>query len=159
MLPRHSLNIVLVEPEIPQNTGNIARLCAATAAVLHLVRPLGFFLTDKHLQRAGMDYWKDVQLTVHDDLAALMRAIGEAPMWFTSGLGGAAAHWSAKYEADAWLFFGKESAGLPGRLLAENANRVVQIPMITGTRGLNLSTSVGIVVYEAMRQISNAQKC
>jgi tRNA (cytidine/uridine-2'-O-)-methyltransferase len=153
MLPTHQLKIVLVEPEIPQNTGNIVRLCAATGAALHLVRPLGFFLTDKHFKRAGMDYLKDVSLTVHDDLGSLLRVIGGEPILLTSGLGGVA-HWQMKVEANAWIFLGKESAGLPGELLREHASRVVRIPMREGTRGLNLATSAGIVVYEALRQLA-----
>ncbi len=152
MLPMHQLKIGMVEPEIPQNTGNIARLCAATGAQLHLVRPLGFFLSDKHFKRAGMDYLKDVALTVHDDLSALLRVIGAEPVILTSGLEGVP-HWSMKVEANAWIFFGKESAGLPTELLRKHSERVMRIPMKEGTRGLNLATSAGIVLYEALRQL------
>jgi tRNA (cytidine/uridine-2'-O-)-methyltransferase len=153
MLPPHHLKIVLVEPEIPQNTGNIARLCAATGAELHLVRPLGFFLSDKHFKRAGMDYLRHVTMTVHDDLPALMARIGTEPIWLTSGLDGPA-HWSASFEPNAWIFFGKESAGLPEELLAQHRNRVLRIPMVENSRGLNVSTSAGIVLYEALRQVA-----
>lgn len=149
----HSLKIVLVEPEIPQNAGNVARLCAATGAALHLVRPLGFFVTDKHFKRAGMDYLKNVAMTVHDDLSSLLAAIGDEPMVLTSGLGGKA-HWSVAYARNAWIFFGKESAGLPAELLAARAAEVVRIPMVEGTRGLNIATSAGIVLYEALRQLN-----
>ena len=116
-LPLHTLRIVLVEPEIPQNTGIIARLCAATGAELHLVRPLGFFLSDKHFKRAGMDYLQQVRMTVHDDAAALMNAIGADPVWLTSGVTGDSL-WPATFENNAWILFGKESAGLPADLLA-----------------------------------------
>jgi tRNA (cytidine/uridine-2'-O-)-methyltransferase len=153
MLPSHQLKIVLIEPEIPQNTGNIARLCAATGAELHLVRPLGFFLSDKHFKRAGMDYLQHVAMTVHDDLAALMARIGTEPMRLTSGLDGPA-HWAARFESNAWIFLGKESAGLPADLLARHPERVVRIPMQENSRGLNVSTAAGIVLYEALRQIS-----
>jgi tRNA (cytidine/uridine-2'-O-)-methyltransferase len=153
ILPSHNLKLVLVEPEIPQNAGNIARLCAATGAQLHLVRPLGFFLSDKHFKRAGMDYIKDVAITTHDDLPALLAAIGTDPVWLTSGLSGAP-HWSANYMPNAWIFLGKESAGLPESLLAQHPDRIIQIPMIENTRGLNISTSAGIVLYEVLRQLA-----
>jgi len=153
MLASHHLRIVLVEPEIPQNTGNIARLCAATGAELHLVRPLGFFLSDRHFKRAGMDYLQHVAMTVHDDLAALMGRIGTEPIWLTSGLDGPA-HWSAGFEPNAWIFFGKESAGLPAELLERHRERVVRIPMAENSRGLNVSTAAGIVLYEALRQVA-----
>jgi tRNA (cytidine/uridine-2'-O-)-methyltransferase len=151
MLPRHALKIVLVEPEIPQNTGNIARLCAATGAQLHLVRPLGFFLSDKHFKRAGMDYIQHVPMTVHDDLPSLLQIIASDPILLTSGLSGTP-HWNARYAPDTWLFFGKESAGLPQALLASHP--AVQIPMLSATRGLNISTSAGIILYEALHHIS-----
>jgi tRNA (cytidine/uridine-2'-O-)-methyltransferase len=157
MLSPHALKIVLIEPEIPQNTGNIARLCAATGAALHLVRPLGFFLTDKHFKRAGMDYVRNVQMTVHDDLPALFALIKQEPFFLTSGLPEfgevAPAHWRVKIPAHSWLFFGKESAGLPAALLAAHPSHVLQIPMVHGTRGLNLATAAGILLYEALRQI------
>jgi tRNA (cytidine/uridine-2'-O-)-methyltransferase len=153
MLPNHRMKIVLVEPEIPQNTGNVARLCAATGAALHLVRPLGFFLTDKYLKRAGMDYLERVEMTVHDDLGALMRVVGEEPVLLTSGLGGRS-HWEVEYARDVWIFFGKETAGLPGGLLDLYPERRVRIPMVEGTRGLNLATSVGVVLYEGLRQVA-----
>src|ERR1035437_2260580 len=128
MLPPHWLKLVLVEPEIPQNTGNIARLCAATGAQLHLVRPLGFFLSDRHFKRAGMDYLDHLVFTVHDDLPSLMLKIGSDPILLTSGLGGTP-HWRARFASSAWIFFGKESAGLPPELLAAYPNAVTQIDM------------------------------
>ena len=156
MLPSHSLKIVLVEPEIPQNTGNIARLCAATGTALHVVRPLGFFLTDKHFKRAGMDYLDRVAITVHDDLVALFAAIGSEPFLLTTGLDDipSVPHWSAGAATNTWLLFGKESAGLPTALLAKYPDRTIRIPMTAAERGLNLSTSAGIVLYEALRQLN-----
>jgi tRNA (cytidine/uridine-2'-O-)-methyltransferase len=153
MLPTHSLKIVLVEPEIPQNTGNVARLCAATGAALHLVRPLGFFLTDKHFKRAGMDYVKDISLTVHDDLPALLKVVGDDRIILTSGVCGVSL-WKAPFKGDTWIFLGKESAGLPAGLLASHPDFIFQIPMRPGTRGLNLATAAGIVVFEALRQLT-----
>jgi tRNA (cytidine/uridine-2'-O-)-methyltransferase len=158
MLPTHALKLVLVEPEIPQNTGNIARLCAATGVQLHLVRPLGFFLSDRHFKRAGMDYVQNVDMTVHEDVAALFQKIGPDSFFLTSGLSlmpVPVPYWSARFEASSWILFGKESAGLPAGLLAAHPASVVQIPMIDGTRGLNVSTAAGIVVYEALRQLSS----
>jgi tRNA (cytidine/uridine-2'-O-)-methyltransferase len=151
-LPNHRLKVVLVEPEIPQNTGNIARLCAVTGAELHLVRPLGFFLTEKNFKRAGMDYLKDVPIVVHDDLPALWKVIGDGRFWLTSAFA-TKAYWDVEYMAGDWIFFGKESAGLPREMLEQHAERCVTIPMVDGARGLNLATSAGIVVYEAVRQI------
>jgi len=151
MLPAHSLKIALVEPEIPQNTGNIARLCAATGVQLHLVRPLGFFLSDKHFKRAGMDYLQAVPMTIHDDLPALFRVIDVDPFVLTSGLQGMP-HCSMRIERNCWILLGKESAGLPALLLEAHPGRIAQIPMVEGTRGLNLSTAAGIMVYEALRQ-------
>ncbi len=155
MLPDHRLKIVLVEPEIPPNTGNIARLCAATGAALHLVRPLGFFLSDKHFKRAGMDYVQHVPITIHDNLPALLAAIGGDPLLLTSGLAGQPL-WSAKFAVRTWILLGKESAGLPASLLAAHTQRTIQIPMREDTRGLNLSTAAGIILYEALRQIASA---
>jgi len=153
MFAAHGLKVVLVEPEIPQNTGNIARLCAAAGAELHLVRPLGFFLGDKYFKRAAMDYLKGVRLTVHDDLGALMKVVGEGPMVLTSGVRGTS-FWEGRYGPGTWLFFGRESAGLPEVLLQAHSDLIIRVPMVEGTRGLNVSTAAGIVVYEALRQIS-----
>jgi tRNA (cytidine/uridine-2'-O-)-methyltransferase len=157
MLPKHALKLVLVEPEIPQNTGNIARLCAATGVELHLVRPLGFILSDRHFKRAGMDYVRNVAMKVHEDLAGLFASVGNEPFFLTSGLSlvpAAREYWSVRYGAAGWILFGKESAGLPAPLLGAHAESVIQIPMVSGTRGLNVSTAAGIVLYEALRQLS-----
>jgi tRNA (cytidine/uridine-2'-O-)-methyltransferase len=155
-LPSHSLKVVLVEPEIPQNAGNIARLCAATGAQLHLVRPMGFFLSDKHFKRAGMDYVSRVQITVYDDLAALFAAIGKDPFFLTTGLAGpeSSPYWDASFGACAWILFGKESAGLPAQLLAQHRSRTLRIPMAAEERGLNVSTAAGVLLYEALRQLA-----
>lgn len=150
-LPAHALKLVLVEPEIPQNAGNIARLCAATNVQLHLVRPLGFFLTDKHLKRAGMDYLDLAAITTHDSLPDLLAVAAADPLVMTSGLRGDAP-WSVAIPPNAWIFFGKESAGLPDSLLHHPAAALVRIPLAPGIRGLNLSTAAGIIVYEAIRQ-------
>jgi tRNA (cytidine/uridine-2'-O-)-methyltransferase len=152
-LPAHALKIVLVEPEIPQNTGNIARLCAATGAALHLVRPLGFFLTDKHFKRAGMDYLAHLSITTYDSLHALFTAIGNDPFLLSSGLSGQP-HWNAPFTPNTWLLLGKESAGLPPSLLHQHPDRTLQIPMLQNTRGLNLATAAGILLYEALRQLA-----
>ncbi|MCL2639454.1 MAG: tRNA (cytidine(34)-2'-O)-methyltransferase [Phycisphaerales bacterium] len=154
MLPQHSLKVVLVEPEIPQNAGNVGRLCAAVGAELHLVRPLGFFLTDRHFKRAGMDYLKSIEMTLHDDLPSLMLKIGSDPIMLTSGLSGRSL-WESRIAANTWIFMGKESTGLPADLLAAYPNSVWQIPMLSGTRGLNLATAVGVVVYEVLRQLNS----
>ena len=156
MLPAHQLKLVLVEPEIPQNTGNIARLCAATGAELHLVRPLGFFLTDKHFRRAGMDYLTHVRMVVHDSLPELLSVVGQDPVVLSSGLHGRP-HWQMGFEPRTWIFLGKESAGLPQALLDQFAAFTAQIPMLPGTRGLNVSTAAGILLYEALRQIAGLQ--
>src|ERR1035437_5564736 len=152
MLPPHWLKLVLIEPEIPQNTGNIARLCAATGAELHVVRPLGFFLSDKHFKRAGMDYLKQVTVNVHDDLASLMLRIGCEPIVLTSGLSGKP-HWEVRFGCSTWIFMGKESAGLPEELLQAYPDSRVCVPMLAGVRGLNVSTAAGIVLFEALRQV------
>ena len=152
MLPPHALKIVLVEPAIAQKTGNIARLCAATGTRLHLVRPLGFFLSDRHFKRAGMDYLSSVPIIVHDGLAALFVEIGDEPIALSSGLTGRP-HWSVSLDPRTWIFLGRESAGLPAELLAAHRARIIPLPMLAGTRGLNLSTAAGILVYEALRQI------
>jgi len=157
MIGPHSLKLALVEPEIPQNAGNVVRLCAATGTALHLVRPLGFVLSDRHFKRAGMDYFSAASITVHDDLKALRAAIKNDPLFLTTGLAlqpPAMELWQARFEPDAWLLFGKESAGLPAELLIDHPHRTLRIPMQEGTRGLNLATAAGIVLYEALRQIS-----
>lgn len=144
-------NIVLVEPEIPQNTGNIVRTCAATGCRLHLVRPLGFEVTDKYLKRAGLDYWKDAEIFYYDSFEEVKNANPNASFYYftTKGL---VRHSDAKFEKRDFLVFGKETKGLPEELLKANKEYCLRIPMIGETRSLNLSNSVAIAVYEALRQ-------
>jgi tRNA (cytidine/uridine-2'-O-)-methyltransferase len=147
-----ALNIVLVEPEIPQNTGNIARTCAATGCRLHLVRPLGFAVTDKHLKRAGLDYWADVEIVYHDSLAAFLAAHGHRRLWLATTKGGATPDQTPFADED-FLLLGRETAGLPADLLASRPDQRVRIPMVPGTRSLNLSNAAAILAYEALRQL------
>ena len=144
-------HVVLVEPEIPQNAGNIARTCAATGCVLHLVRPLGFEITDRYLKRAGLDYWHLVDVRVHDDLAAFLAAYPEARMHlFTTKA--RKTYTQADYRAGDFLVFGKETRGLEEEFLLAHAEACVRIPMREEARSLNLSNSVAIAVYEGLRQ-------
>lgn len=145
-------NIVLVEPEIPQNTGNIARTCAATGCRLHLVRPLGFEISDRYLKRAGLDYWKDVEIFYYDSPSELFTRYPSAVYRFftTKGLNN---YCDAEYGEGDFLVFGKETKGLPEELLKENRDFCYRIPMIGETRSLNLSNSVAIAVYEGLRQL------
>ena len=147
------LNIVLVEPEIPQNCGNIARTCAATGCRLHLIRPLGFDISEKAVRRAGLDYWKDVQVLDYENLQDFfsknevrqMRCLStKAPQGYTD----------AAFEDGCYLFFGKETKGLPEDFLQEHYDACIRIPMLPDTRSLNLSNAVAITVYEALRQLN-----
>ena len=144
--------IVLVEPEIPPNTGNIARLCAATGTTLHLVGELGFSLDDKHLKRAGLDYWPSVDLKRWDSLQELQQAYPQGRFWYTSKKA-EKLHTEGDYRPGDFLVFGKETLGLPEELLAQNSGQSIRIPVNDGAvRSLNLSTSAGIILYEALRQ-------
>ena len=145
------LHVVLIEPEIPQNTGNIARTCAATGSELHLVKPLGFKLEDKYLKRAGLDYWPLVKVHVHEDFAQVLEQHPGAPFFYASTKA-PRSYAQVSYPEDAFLVFGKESRGLPENLLGRVYDRCIRIPMVPGARSLNLSNSVAIVVYEALRQ-------
>ena len=145
------LNIVLYEPEIPANTGNIGRTCVATGTRLHLIEPLGFRLDEKSLKRAGMDYWKDLDVTTYIDFndfmeknpgAKIYMATTKAPNVYTD----------VKYEPDCYIMFGKESAGIPEEILVEHEEDCMRIPMNGDIRSLNLGNSVAIVLYEALRQ-------
>ncbi|HZK34300.1 MAG TPA: tRNA (uridine(34)/cytosine(34)/5-carboxymethylaminomethyluridine(34)-2'-O)-methyltransferase TrmL [Bacillota bacterium] len=146
------LNIVLVEPQIPQNTGNIARTCAATGSKLHLVKPLGFAVDDRHLKRAGLDYWKYIDIEYHESLDGFFGKYPKGDFFFSSTKS-KNTYTSAKYSENSYIFFGKETAGLPGQLLADNYDRCIRIPMKAKSRSLNLSNSVAIVAYEALRQL------
>lgn len=149
-------NIVLVEPEIPQNTGNIVRTCAATGCRLHLVRPLGFEVSDKYLKRAGLDYWHFVDITYYDSVDELFEKNPNGKFYFFSTKA-AKKHSDVQYREGDFLVFGKETKGLPEPLLAAHYNDAVRIPMIGEIRSLNLSNSVAIAVYEAWRQAGYAQ--
>jgi tRNA (cytidine/uridine-2'-O-)-methyltransferase len=143
-------NVVLVEPEIPPNTGNVGRLCLATKSTLHLVKPLGFSLDDRQLKRAGLDYWDDVDLKVWDSLGALQNSLPSARFFFVTTKS-KRAYWDVKFRPGDFLVFGRETKGLPEVLLAAHAQDCITIPM-SGTRSLNLATAVGIVLFEAVRQ-------
>lgn len=145
------LNIVLVEPEIPQNTGNIVRTCHATGCRLHLIRPLGFDVSDRYLKRAGLDYWNEVEIFYYDSFDELKAKFPSARFWYftTKGLN---RYSDAAFEKGDFLVFGKETKGLPEELLIKNRENCLRIPMIGETRSLNLSNSVAIAVYEALRQ-------
>lgn len=144
------LNIVLVEPEIPQNTGNIARTCAATGARLHLVRPLGFSISEKAVKRAGLDYWDLLDITVYDNINDFFSRTNGPYYYFSTKA--RHIHSDIKYPDGAYLLFGRETAGLPEQLLHDNPDTTVRIPMISEARSLNLSNSVAVAVYETLRQ-------
>lgn len=144
------LNIVLVEPEIPQNTGNIARTCAVTGARLHLVEPFGFKIDDKKLKHAGLDYWQYLDITIYKDLNEFFTK-NDGPFFYFSTKA-ENIHSNVSYPDGAYLLFGKESKGLPESLLFENHDTTVRIPMMDEARSLNLSNSVAIATYEVLRQ-------
>ena len=147
-----ALNIVLVNPEIPSNTGNIARTCAITGAALHLVKPLGFSLDDKYLKRAGLDYWSMVDVIVYESLDDFMEKNEGGSFYFLTTK--AQLRYSdAKFKDNDYLFFGAETKGLPEDLLKDNYDKSLRIPMKTVTRSLNLANSANIVLYEALRQL------
>lgn len=145
------INIVLHEPEIPQNTGNIARTCAATGASLHLIRPLGFAVDDTKLKRAGLDYWDKLDITYYDSLGDFLAKHPGVQIYFYSTKA-PRTYTEVKYGEEVYLMFGKESKGLPEELLFENREKCVRIPMREGLRSLNLSNSVAVAVYEVLRQ-------
>ncbi len=144
-------HIVLVEPEIPQNTGNISRTCAVTGSVLHLVRPLGFAIDDKKLKRAGLDYWHYLDIRYHDSFAELEAVFPDA-RFFLCSTRASQRYCDVQYRDGDFLVFGKETAGLPQALLDRRAEDAVRIPMGDGLRSLNLSNAAAIVLYEALRQ-------
>lgn len=146
-----SLNIVLVEPQIPQNTGNIARTCAATGARLHLVEPMGFRVDDKKLKRAGLDYWHLLDITYYEDLDDFFeKNRGGSFFYFTTK--GRHVHSDMTYPDNCYLVFGREDAGLPEELLKENEKSCVRLPMRSEARSLNLSNTVAVGVFEVLRQ-------
>ena len=144
-------HVVLVEPEIPQTTGNIARTCAATGCVLHLVRPLGFEISDRYLRRAGLDYWQFVDVQVHENFEEVLAQLGGAQFFYFTTKA-PRAYTSAAYAPGDVLVFGKETKGLPEELLVAHREACVRIPMRGTLRSLNLSNSVAIAVYEGLRQ-------
>ena len=146
------LNIVLVEPEIPQNCGNIARTCAATGAVLHLIRPLGFDISDKAVKRAGLDYWHLVDVRDYDNLEDFFQRNDVQQMWCLSTKA-PQSYTQANFEDGCYLFFGKETKGLPESFLEAHRESCIRLPMRSAARSLNLSNSVAITVYEALRQL------
>lgn len=144
-------NIVLVEPEIPQNAGNIARTCAATGTVLHMVRPFGFEISDKYLKRAGLDYWHLVDIHYYDSFEEVQKANPDARFFYFTTKG-RHRHSDVEFKDGDFLVFGKETKGLPEELLLQHENECLRIPMFSEARSLNLSNSVAIAVYEALRQ-------
>ena len=147
------LNIVLVEPEIPQNCGNIARTCAATGCVLHLIRPLGFDISENAVRRAGLDYWSHVTVRDYENLEDFFSKNQVKQMWCLSTKA-PRCYTEAEFADNCYLFFGKETKGLPEAFLEEHRDSCVRIPMLPDTRSLNLSNAVAITVYEALRQLS-----
>jgi tRNA (cytidine/uridine-2'-O-)-methyltransferase len=146
------LTIVLIEPQIPPNTGNIARLCAATDSSLHLIEPLGFSLDDDQLKRAGLDYWSEVDLWVHPSWREFRGAVArERCLYFSAHA--QQSYWTAPYAANSVLVFGNETLGLPERIREKHPERVYRIPMRPAVRSLNLATAVGIILYEALRRM------
>lgn len=146
------LNIVLLEPEIPANTGNIARTCAATGSVLHLIKPLGFDISDKAVKRAGLDYWPLVDVRVYESWEDFLAKTGAAAFWLFSTKA-PRSYAQAAFGPDDYLVFGKETRGLPEPLLARHAERCLRIPIRAEARSLNLSNSVAVAVFEALRQL------
>ena len=148
-----NLNVVMVEPEIPQNTGNIARTCAAVAARLHLIKPLGFFIRDRHLKRAGLDYWHDVEVVYHDCLADFFEAYKKCRFAFFSRKA-KKTHDTGRLPKNKELFlvFDKESTGLSDGLLAANLDHCFRLPMKAGVRSLNLASAASVVIYEVLRK-------
>ena len=145
------INIVLLEPEIPANTGNIGRTCVAAGARLHLIGPLGFSLSEKALRRAGMDYWKDLDVTTYIDYQDFLEQNPGAKIYMATTKA-KRVYTDVNYEPDCYIMFGKESAGIPEEILVENRENCVRIPMMEEIRSLNLGNSAAIVLYEALRQ-------
>ncbi len=148
-----NLNIVLFQPEIPQNTGNIARTCVLTNSKLHLIKPLGFTLEEKHLKRAGLDYWKDLKLEIHESYEDFREKYPEAVLYLST-THGSKFYDEVSYKEGDFIVFGRESSGLPDYIKEENRGNCIRVPMLqTSTRSLNLSNTVAIVAYEALRQL------
>jgi len=146
-----AFNIVLVEPEIPSNTGNISRACAATGAHLHLVRPLGFSTDDRALKRAGLDYWHSVNISYYDSFEELQQKYSDANFYYASTKA-KKVYYQFEYQDGDFFVFGKETKGLPEELIHKNIETCIKMPMTDAVRSLNLSNSVSIILYEALRQ-------
>ena len=146
-----AFNVVLINPDIPQNTGNIARTCSVTGAKLHLVKPLGFSIDDKHVKRAGLDYWDELDMSVYENIEEFFKKNKGASFYFFTTKG-SKNYSDARYKDGDFLIFGRETKGLDESLLKDNYDRAVRIPMKKDVRSLNLSNSVAIAVYEALRQ-------
>ena len=151
MIKMKNVNIVLYNPEIPQNTDNISRTCAVTGAALHIIRPTGFEISDRTLKRAGLDYWDKLDVTYYDSFSEFMVAHGDSPMYFFSSHA-TASYAEVDYPDGVFLVFGRESVGLPRELVEANKDRSLRIPMLPTLRCLNLSNSVAVAVYEVLRQ-------
>lgn len=145
------MNIVLLEPEIPANTGNIGRTCVATGTKLHLIEPMGFRLNEKQIKRAGLDYWKALDIIVYDSLNDFLER-NNNPKIYMATTKAVKTYTDVRYEPDCYIMFGKESAGIPEELLLTNKDNCIRIPMIGEIRSLNLGNSVAIILYEALRQ-------
>ncbi|PJI07638.1 MULTISPECIES: tRNA (cytidine(34)-2'-O)-methyltransferase [Clostridium] len=153
ILGQENLNIVLFQPEIPQNTGNIARTCVLTNSKLHLIKPLGFSLDEKHLKRAGLDYWKYLDITLYDSYEELREKYKDASFYFST-THGQVYYDDIKFKKGDFIIFGRESCGLPDYIRESDPEKCIRVPMIkTTTRSLNLSNTVAIVAYEAIRQV------
>ena len=149
-------NIVLVEPEIPQNTGSIGRMCLATGCTLHLVEPLGFDISNKALKRAGLDYWQYIDLIKHESIEAFLETLNEKDNFVFLSKKAGITHFEYKFTPNTYMIFGKETAGLPDWLIRKHPTRLLRIPMFDArVRSLNLATSAGIVLYEGIRQNLN----
>jgi tRNA (cytidine/uridine-2'-O-)-methyltransferase len=147
-----NLNIVLFEPEIPQNTGNIARTCVLTNSKLHLIKPLGFSLDEKHLRRAGLDYWQYLDMEIHESYEELRERYKDGVFYFSTTKG-KNYYSDVKFKSGDFIVFGRESSGLPDRIRDSDPDRCIRVPMLeTSTRSLNLSNTVSIIAYEALRQ-------
>jgi tRNA (cytidine/uridine-2'-O-)-methyltransferase len=151
-LPPHQIKVALLQPQIAPNTGNIARLCVATGTELHLVRPMGFVLSDRELKRSAMDYWPRLKLTVHDDTNAFLAHFATSQLWLFSTRG-QRSFWDAPYGDGHVLVFGSETKGLDDSLLERFPQQVVRIPQAPDERCLNLATSAGIALFEALRRV------
>jgi tRNA (cytidine/uridine-2'-O-)-methyltransferase len=155
LLP-HSLSLAILQPQIAPNTGNIARLCVATGTSLHLVRPLGFILSDQQLRRSAMDYWPRLNLTVHDSTEDFFRSLRSRRFWLFDSAGDKSL-WDAEFYNDDVLVFGSETRGIDPTILGEWTERTIRLPQVAGERCLNLATAAGAAVYEALRQVLNGQ--